>query len=86
MKMEIFFILVVLSFCGWVYYRLQKKIEEKQSAEKEDFKKKYPEYFQPPQSISHVYRGCGWTEQKRKEFLEGIWTRYNSRHQQSNEQ
>lgn len=80
MKMEIFLILTVLAFCGWLYYRLQKKIGEEQAAEWEEFKKEHPEYFEKRKQTPFVC--CGWTEQKIKEFLEGTWVRYNARHQQ----
>lgn len=77
--MELFLISAALAFCGWLYYRLQKKIGEEQAAEWEEFKKEHPEYFEKPKQKSLVRSGCGWSEQERKEFLEGVWARYNAR-------
>lgn len=79
--MEIFLVSTVLAFCGWVYYRLQKKIDEEQATDWEDFKKEHSEYFEPPKKESLVHSGGGWTKQERKKFLEGVWARYYARHQ-----
>jgi hypothetical protein len=83
--MEILIIILsVLSFLGWICYHLQKKIGEDQVALWEDFKKKHPEYFNVQKRPVKQYLP-NWSEKKKKEFLEGIWARYNTRHQHYNE-
>lgn len=70
--MEPFVLLLAVGILGWLYYRLQAKIDENQRLDWEDWKQEHPQYFPKVGDDQHSMVEDAAT----KKFLEGVWSRY----------